>query len=347
MASLLAPALALTEKGLLPDFLIRWGIRRLLRRRLEEIGGGDPAARLEAFAASMREGPVAPVPEKANEQHYEVPAAFFEHVLGPRLKYSCLFYPEGVESIEDAELASLGLTVDRADLRDGMDILELGCGWGSLSLFMAERFPNSRVTAVSNSASQREFIQARAGERGLGNLTVITADMNDFAPEGTFDRVVSVEMFEHMRNYEELLRRISGWLRPGAKLFVHVFCHRDRAYEFRTEGESDWMGRYFFTGGIMPTPDLFRRFDRHLAVERQWTIDGTHYARTSEAWLDRMDAAKDDLLPVLAGTYGEGEAARWFQRWRVFFLSCAELFGFAGGSEWFVCHTLLAPPGVN
>jgi cyclopropane-fatty-acyl-phospholipid synthase len=341
---LLTTALDWAECGRIPDPLIRWGIRRLCRERLREEDQRDPArqeAAVEQFVARMQQGPVAPLPEKANEQHYEAPTELFQRVLGPCMKYSCCYWPEGVTSLEQAEEAALRITCERAQIEDGLDILELGCGWGSLSLWMAEHYPGSRITAVSNSRTQREFIEQAVEERGLANLQVVTADMNDFDTREEFDRVVSVEMFEHMRNYDELLRRISTWMRPTASLFIHVFCHRRFAYEFQTEGADNWMGRYFFTGGIMPSEDLLLRFPRDVQVARQWRWSGVHYERTANAWLARLDAARDDLLPALAKAYGPAEAVRWFHRWRLFFLACAELWGYRGGREWLVAHYLL------
>jgi cyclopropane-fatty-acyl-phospholipid synthase len=331
----------LAERGWLPDGLVRAGIRRLCRRRLrEEAARGRSDA---DFAAEMRTGPVAPVPEAANEQHYEVPPAFFLAALGPRLKYSSCCWPEGVANLAAAEEASLAQVAERALLADGQDVLELGCGWGSFSLYAAQRYPRSRITAVSNSAPQREFIEGRARERSLGNLRVLTADMNRFAAEGLFDRVVSVEMFEHMRNWEELLRRVAGWLRPDGRLFLHVFAHRRFAYAFETQGAANWMGRHFFTGGIMPSLPLVDRFAGHMQVEERWVLDGTHYARTAEEWLDNLDARRKEVRPVLIATYGAGEARRWLSRWRIFFLACAELFGYGGGREWCVGHYRLKP----
>ncbi|MCU0727048.1 MAG: cyclopropane-fatty-acyl-phospholipid synthase family protein [Planctomycetes bacterium] len=327
--------LRLAEKGRLPEFLIRYGIRRLCRRRLGDEERRDRS--LADFATLMRKGPVAPVPEKANEQHYELPPEFFRAVLGPRLKYSSCLYPTGRETLAEAEEAALHATAEHALLADGQRVLELGCGWGSLTLHMAGRFPGSRITAVSNSAPQREFILARAAERGQSNVEVLTADMNEFAAPDRYDRVVSVEMFEHMRNWEELLRRISGWLAPEGRLFLHVFAHRAHAYEFETGGRADWMGRHFFTGGIMPADRLLDEFAGDLAIEDRWVWDGTHYARTAKAWLANQDARRAELWPVLERIYGPA-AKLWWNRWRIFFLSCAELFGFRRGSEWHVCH---------
>ena len=327
----------LAERGLVPLPALRIGIRRLLAKRLLE-AAQDP--NVSAFSAHLKESAIAVLPEKANEQHYEVPADFFELTLGPNLKYSSAYWPEGTASLSEAEEAMLRLTVQRADLADGQEILELGCGWGSLTLHMAQRFPNARITAVSNSAPQRRFIEARAPQ----NVRVITADMNDLRLQKRFDRIVSVEMFEHMRNYRDLLHRICGWMKPDARLFVHVFCHRDYAYPFETEGDDNWMGRYFFTGGIMPSFDLFQYFDNDLFIEKDWRVSGTHYERTARAWRENLEEQRDPVMSVLKKTHG-GEADRWFHRWRLFFLACEELFGYRGGSEWLVAHYRFAHRG--
>tara|TARA_Y100001936_G_C16003093_1_gene629046 strand:+ start:243 stop:1247 length:1005 start_codon:yes stop_codon:yes gene_type:complete len=327
----------LAERGLIPLPALRIGIRRLLAKRLLEAEQGP---NVSALSSHLKESAIAVLPEKANEQHYEVPADFFELTLGPNLKYSSAYWPEGTASLSEAEEAMLRLTVQRADLADGQEILELGCGWGSLTLHMAQRFPNANITAVSNSAPQRRFIEARAPQ----NVRVITADMNELQLEQRFDRVVSVEMFEHMRNYRDLLHRICGWMKPDARLFVHVFCHRDYAYPFETEGDDNWMGRYFFTGGIMPSFDLFGHFDNDLFIEKDWRVSGTHYERTARAWRENLEKERDPVMTVLQQTYG-AEADRWFHRWRLFFLACEELFGYRGGSEWLVAHYLFAPRG--
>ncbi|MCC5870088.1 MAG: class I SAM-dependent methyltransferase [Gammaproteobacteria bacterium] len=331
------------ERGLIPDPLLRLGMRRLMAARLASESLDSVEAQHQQFQdrlADLREGPLALHTDAANEQHYEVPAEFFRRVLGRHLKYSCCLWRSGVQSLDEAEAAMLALSCERAGLSDGQDVLELGCGWGSVSLWMAGQYPNSRITAVSNSAGQREFIEAQARERGLNNLQIITADMNDFAIDQQFDRVVSVEMFEHMRNYRELLRRIRGWLRPGGQLFVHIFCHREYLYPFETQGEYDWMAQHFFTGGVMPAESMLAYFQEDLSLLRQWRVDGRHYERTSNAWLARLDASRAELLQLFAEVYGEAEAARWLQRWRMFFLAVAELFGYAGGREWFVAHYL-------
>ncbi len=329
------------ERGLMPDAVTRLAIRRMCTQRLGEVSVSE-----EDFAGAMRRGPIAPIPHKANEQHYELPAEFFAAVLGPRKKYSCCLWSAATTQLAEAEDAALAETCRRAEIADGQEILELGCGWGSLSLWMAERYPHSRITAVSNSAVQRQFIESLAASRGARNLRVITADMNAFAPpadagDGRFDRVVSIEMFEHMRNYEQLLARIGSWLRPQGKLFVHIFCHRRLAYEFESEGTANWMGRHFFSGGIMPSASLLRRFDRDFAVMREWQWSGLHYQRTAEAWLASLDARHDDVAAILERAYGAVDARRWLNRWRVFFLAVSEMFGYADGEQWFVSHYLL------
>lgn len=329
------------ERGLVPDAITRLAIRRMCAQRLGEANVAE-----EEFADAMRRGPIAPIPHKANEQHYELPPEFFSAVLGPRRKYSCCLWPSATTRLADAEDAALAETCRRAEIADRQEILELGCGWGSLSLWMAERFPNSRITAVSHSAAQRRFIESLAASRDVRNLRVVTADMNTFSPPpenlaAGFDRVVSVEMFEHMRNYEQLLARIATWLRPQGKLFVHIFCHRTLAYAFESEGAANWMGRHFFSGGIMPSANLIRRFDRDLAATRQWRWSGLGYQRTAAAWLANLDARRDEVAAILERAYGSADGKRWLNRWRVFFLAVAEMFAFGGGTEWFVSHYLL------
>ena len=335
--------LFLLERGLLPDWVIRTTIRRLLAGRLRESEAGGAEA-VDRFEAEMRRSPIALDTESANDQHYEIPAEFYLQVLGPHLKYSSGYWPDGANTLGASEEAMLRLYLERAELEDGQEILELGCGWGSLTLFLAEQLPNSRILAVSNSHSQRQLILERAAERGLSNLEIETADMNHFDTERRFDRVISIEMFEHMRNYEELLRRVSGWLKPGGKLFVHVFCHRRFAYPYVVRDSRDWMAQYFFTGGLMPSFDLLPRFQEHLKLEEQWRIDGTHYARTCEAWLREMDANRKVIEPIFQGVYGEELWRRYWNFWRVFFLSCAELFAYRGGEEWGVGHYRLVRP---
>jgi len=349
MSAVAAKAIGWTEVGLVPDAVIRGGIRRLLDRKREEIRSGDvefAAETLREFTDMMRRSPVALVPELANEQHYEVPAEFFGQVLGVHRKYSCGYWEPMTASLDEAEAAALRLTVERAGIEDGMKVLDLGCGWGSLSLWIAQQFPNSAITAVSNSQSQREFILSEAGVRGLTNVKVIVCDMNDFAPKEQFDRIVSVEMFEHMRNYEELFARIDSWLVPDGRFFMHIFTHRTTPYEYIDKGPGDWMSRHFFSGGIMPSADLPLMFSRDLAIEDRWQWSGEHYARTCRAWLEKMDANKAIIKPILAATYGESETGRWWMRWRMFFMACEELFNYGDGNEWFVSHYLFRKRAV-
>ncbi len=334
-------AIELAERGLLPDSLIRWGIRELDKKRLrmEDLGDSEKQREaLEKFIDELRNSPVAVQVHKPKEQHYEVPPAFFEKVLGKWMKYSSCYWPQGVDSLDQAEEAMLELTCDRAQLEDGMEILELGSGWGSLSRWMAEKYPNSRVTTVSNSRPQGEFIKARCAALKLDNVAVISADMNDFDTDQTFHRVVSVEMFEHMRNWEKLLARINTWLKPGGKLFLHIFTHRKFAYIFEDEGEDNWVGRYFFTAGLMASHDLLFHFQKDLTVEDHWRMNGMHYKKTADAWLSNLDRRRDQILPILAETYGQNQAERWLQRWRIFFLACSELWGYGNGEEWLVSH---------
>jgi cyclopropane-fatty-acyl-phospholipid synthase len=338
-------AIDLVERGLVPDPLLRAGVRAVLARNLKAMNDGDCEARRqrhEAFLDMMRSSPVAVATDEANRQHYELPAEFFRTVLGSELKYSACWWPEGVTDLDQAEARTLELTCRRAGIEDGMSVLDMGCGWGSMALWVARHYPNASVTAVSNSFSQRRFIEDRARRLGVTNLEVKTCDMNTFEPERRFDRAVSVEMFEHMRNWPTLFERVAGWLEPDGQFLMHVFCHREHAYPYERRSETDWMTEHFFTGGIMPSDDLPLRFADHLVVADQWRMNGVHYGHTLNAWLKKMDAAEAELRPLFADTYG-ADADRWWHRWRLFFLSCAEFFAFRGGNEWYVSHYLLRP----
>ena len=331
----------LLENGWIPDFLLRASIRRLCAERLRE-ERPDSEVRKAALVAQMRALPIALETVAANRQHYEVPGDFFQLVLGPRLKYSACYWPESVGTLADAEEAALALVVERARIDDGQRILELGCGWGSLSLYLARKFPAAAITAVSNSHSQKEFIDCRAQRLGLTNLSIVTADMNAFTPdESNFDRVVSIEMFEHMRNWAALLERVASWTAPGGLLFMHVFAHARFAYPFEVRGASDWMARHFFTGGLMPSDDLLLYFQDHWRISNHWTLTGDHYQRTAEAWLARLDQHHAEVREVFSAVHGPDEGNRRLMRWRVFFMACAELFGYQNGSEWIVAHYLM------
>lgn len=322
-------ALEAAERGLVPDALLRLGIRRLLRERLRQLDSTSADG-----LAELRHGPLASEPAAANAQHYEVPVAFFRAVLGRHLKYSCGYWPAGANSLDDAEAAALELTCSRAGVEDGMEVLDLGCGWGALALWIAERYPGCRVTAISNSRSQGRFIGALARSCGLPNVSVRTADLNVFEPGATFDRIISVEMFEHVRNHALLFERVARWLAPEGRLFVHHFCHRSRPYRYEDRGPGDWIARHFFTGGLMPSETMLDHFAGPVELEARWRLDGTHYRRTAEHWLLNLDRRRDEVRSVFGA-----DPDRAIRRWRLFFLACAETFGYRGGHEWFVSHS--------
>jgi len=332
--------ITLAERNLLPDCLIRYGIRKLLKQRLKEELANNTEHHTQQFLNHLRQSPIAIETTAANTQHYEVPAAFYQYALGEHLKYSSCYWDEQTDNLNQAEARMLALTVQRAELMDGQHILELGCGWGSLTLWMAENYPNSHITAVSNSNSQRQYIQEQANQRNLNNIDIITCDVNQLALDKHFDRIVSVEMFEHMRNYDSLLNKVASWLKEDGKLFVHIFCHRLFAYPFETDGEDNWMGQYFFTGGLMPAKDTLLNFQKALCLQHQWDLSGTHYQKTADAWLHNMDNHLNEIREVFNHAYGNQQADVWIQRWRIFFMSCSELFGYKQGNEWMVAHYL-------
>lgn len=340
--TLLRKAYDLADSAPIPDVFVRMAIATLVGRTSKRLAHENDPGITTRFVDDLKRLPIAIHADAANEQHYEVPASFFELVLGPQRKYSCCYYDNAETSLADAESRALALTAEHATLDDGQTILELGCGWGSLSLWMARNYPRSNILAVSNSRSQRAFIVARAEKLGLTNLQVITADMNVFATERKFDRIVSVEMFEHMANWHDLLRRCRDWLAPQGRMFLHIFTHSSTPYRFDHADKSDWIAQHFFTGGCMPSRDLIRHFPDLFGVEREWFWEGSHYARTAEHWLVNYDKNRAAIADILATTYGE-DAARWQRRWRFFFLATSGLFGFASGREWGVSHYLLAP----
>lgn len=345
---MMSKVISAMESGLIPDGLIRLGIRKLSKKRLDEIATGstqDDEYSRQKYLDELKLLPLAIHTNEANEQHYELPSNFFTHVLGKNLKYSSCFWTKDTNNLDSAEDLAINETIKRAEIQDGHHILELGCGWGSLTLEMAKRFPNSKIVAISNSASQKAFIDSEASKRKLNNILILTRDISrqeNLAIEfTTFDRVVSVEMFEHFKNYEILLSKVADVLTNEGKLFVHIFTHRKYAYPFETQGDDNWMGKYFFTGGQMPSHDLLMSFQKHLYLEKTWIWDGTHYEKTSNAWLENMDRNKSIIMPILKQTYGD-QSSIWFQRWRIFFMACAELFGYSNGQEWGVSHYLFS-----
>lgn len=339
--NMLAFAINAAERAPLSDAVTLAGIDMLCARTKRRLANITDNAEL-AFVKDMAKFPIASHTDEANRQHYEVPAEFFSLVLGAQRKYSCSYYTDATTTLDDAETAALAETVAHAGLLDGMDILELGCGWGSLSLYMAGRFPNARITSVSNSASQRDDIIGCARERGFSNLSVVTADMNDFTTGNRFDRVVSVEMFEHMSNWQALFERVRSWLQPEGRFFLHVFNHNNRSYRFDHNNPADWIAQHFFTGGIMPAFDLPHRLGRIFAVEQDWRWSGLHYRRTALDWLANFDREIERIRPILKRVYGS-DARLWERRWRLFFLATAGLFGHQGGKVWGVGHYLLMP----
>ncbi|WP_158797755.1 cyclopropane-fatty-acyl-phospholipid synthase family protein [Pedobacter sp. L105] len=334
---------SLIQQNKLPDFILRKGVRNLVKQRLNDEIAGDAEIQQQRFNAlleELRNSPIAINTADANQQHYEVPTEFYQYCLGKHLKYSSGYWKDGVTAIDTSEEDMLEITCQRADLQSGQNVLELGCGWGSLSLYMSAKYPDSKFTVVSNSSTQKAHIDQAAKDRNIKNLTVITADMNTFQIDQTFDRVVSVEMFEHMRNYQLLLQKVDGFLKADGKLFVHIFTHETLAYKFEVKDETDWMSKYFFTGGIMPSNHLLTYFNDDLTIENLWVVNGMHYSKTSEAWLSNMDRHKKEIMPIFEKTYGKDQALKWWVYWRLFYIACAELFGYRNGNEWMVCHYL-------
>jgi cyclopropane-fatty-acyl-phospholipid synthase len=333
-------AVKYAERGFLPMWLIRIGIRQRLRKRLEMEAGTD-SEKKQHFINLLKNSPIAIATDAANEQHYELPSEFFELFMGEHMKYSSGYWPQDNMTLDESEEAALSLVAERSQLAPGQKVLELGCGWGSFSLWAAAKYPTSSFLAVSNSRSQAEYIRNKAESNDIHNLEVVTADMNDFAAPGLYDRVVSIEMFEHMRNYEKLLEKVAKWMNKNALLFVHIFSHKDHAYSYESADKDDWMANYFFTGGIMPSHDLLSYFDKDLKITQSWLLNGRHYHKTLESWLDRFNQALDDIRKIFGETYGQKNADVWIWRWRLFFLACSELFAINEGNEWGVSHYLL------
>jgi cyclopropane-fatty-acyl-phospholipid synthase len=334
---------ALVERGRVPDVLVRQGIRTLLDKRLITQDKGSIEANraaLAEFAVSLGTGPVALEVGEPTRRHYGLPASFFRELLGQRMKFSCCLFPPGVDELDRAEEAMLAVTCARAGIEDGMEILDLGCGWGALTLWLAENYPGCRITAVTNTDLQREFLESLCAERGITTVHAITCDLNDFRADRTFDRVMAVELFEYLHNWREVLARIAGMLKPEGKLFVQLFSHPRFAYPYESAGEDTYLGRYFFAGGLMPSDDMLSRFQDDLLVENRWSVPGIHYRKTADAWLARLDSRKTVVLPILREVHGS-EASVWLQRWRLFFMACSEMWGYRNGEEWGVSHYLL------
>jgi cyclopropane-fatty-acyl-phospholipid synthase len=334
--SFVSSIIGTAERVPLPDIVIRAAIQRLCSRTATRLASGN-AESDASFAEEMAARQLAEYTDEAGAQHHEVPQAFFAKVLGPNRKYSSCFYKEPESTLQEAEEESLRQTVEHADLHDGQSILELGCGWGSLSLWMARQFPHAQVIAVSNSNPQRIYIEGEAASRSLKNLRVIAQDINLFDPQQQFDRIVSVEMFEHMMNWRELMMRVQSWLKPDGRFFLHIFTHRTGAYRFDPRDKEDWVAQHLFTGGVMPSHHLIRQYADLFEVEKEWRWSGTHYQRTAQGWLANFDSHRGEIDDILRPVYGRDTSLR-MRRWRWFFLATAGLFGYAGGSEWGVSH---------
>ena len=340
---MISTLIKLSEKKLIPDSVIRYGIRTLLRKRIGSLVSINPETNIENkidFIHKMNSSKIALVPELANKQHYEIPANFYKYCLGRHRKYSSCYWEDNTKDLDEAELLSLKLTTQHAKLTNGQNILELGCGWGSLTLWMAKKFPKSKITAVSNSSSQKTHILEQAKKRNLNNISIITEDMNKFNPKTRYDRIVSVEMIEHMRNHRKLFKKINTWLKPGGLFFMHIFVHKTQPYLFEVQDEDDWMSQYFFSGGMMPSEDLPLFFQEDLKIIDQWSWSGKQYEKTANAWLANIDSNKEKVMKTLEKIYGKDNSKKWFQRWRIFFMSCAELWGYRDGNEWKVAHYL-------
>ena len=331
---------AFISRGLIPDFLLRRGVRGQGKQRLRMMENSDLEKEYKNFLKEASSGEIAVHTDDANNQHYEVNSDFFQYCLGENLKYSCCYWNDDTFSLDDAEDIMLDMYCKRSKIEDGMNILDIGCGWGSLSLYLAKKYPKSKVTGVSNSSSQKMFIDGVAADRNLRNLKIVTKDINYFDTEDKFNRIISIEMFEHTKNSKKLMNSINDWLKPNGMFFMHVFAHKDNPYYFDTSQDNAWMAKYFFTGGMMPNHNLFRDLESNLDYQKSWMLSGTHYEKTSNAWLDKMDLNKQNIIELFKKNNGNAIAKRKFHFWRLFFIACAEIFGYDNGAEWVVSHHL-------
>ena len=327
--------LSLAESGFIPDELIKIAARRISTRRLNESNNHDNK---DAIINALSKGVVAEKTHDANEQHYEVPPEFFKQVLGENLKYSCSLF-ENENSLDDAEKSMLDLYIERAEIKNGQEVLDLGCGWGSFSLYVAKKFPNVNITSISNSSDQISYIKNEAQKRGLLNIEAIRMDVNNLKLDNQFDRIISIEMFEHLRNYKLILNSLNELLKPDGRLFIHIFCHKKLTYFYELKNNLDWMTKYFFQGGIMPSMDLFKYFEDELIIINQWDINGNNYSKTCKAWLDNHYKNKRKILDIFKKHYDKPKI--WYNRWRIFFLSCQAFFALNKGNEYFVSQFLL------
>ncbi len=332
----------LIGSGRLPDFVIRLGIKFLNKRRLQEhysLSSEIRHEKLKEFMLQLKTGPISVNTKTTNAQHYELPTEFFKIVLGPKLKYSCSYFNSKKDTLAEADENMLNIYLQRAKIKNSDEILELGCGWGSLTVYMATQFPKSKITAISNSSVQKKYIDQLLKKRKIKNVNVITSDFNDFSTQKKFDKVVSIEMFEHIRNYEKAFQKVHSFLKKGGQCFIHIFAHREIAYPFEVKDDSDWMSKYFFTGGTMPSNHLFTYFCHPLKINDHWVVNGKQYTYTADKWLENMDANKERVLKIFQDVY-EDEYKIWYQYWRIFFMSVAELFGYKNGNEWVINHYL-------
>jgi len=331
----------------MPEWLQRKLIQSHLKWWSGRLEAGGDAEKQHHYREKMikvfRENEkIAEATEEAKEQHYEVPTDFFLLSLGPWLKYSSCYWPKGCSTLRGAEEAMLEKICERAQIQDGMEILDLGCGWGSCGLYLLKKYPNVKVTFFSNSTTQQAYIREQAKKgNNLDRIKSIAGDVNVTELNAEFDRIVTNEMFEHMKNYEKLFEKVSKWLKPETGLlFIHVFCHRFFPYQFKVKdsNNADWMGRNYFTGGSMPSFDTFLYFQKHLAIQNTWMINGVHYSKTLEAWLDLLKEKESIISEIFAKEYGADKVTEHLNGWKLFYIMSSEAFKYNEGNDWCVAH---------